>query len=144
MDNIIILWYTLDFFKISMLPQHLWPRWPDWANFRPVGDGLLRAVFVKLKKSPKILDHFFPSLWIICDEKLCWATFWATLSHTHLVTLPLTYATCTLIIGCCVLDRVARLGEISPDFSCTIYQNNKNIPNDHKIYQTATKYTKLL
>jgi hypothetical protein len=36
------------------------PGWPDWPNFRQLGDCLLGAVFWKLQKWRKFLDYFFP------------------------------------------------------------------------------------
>jgi hypothetical protein len=32
----------------SMILDQVRPGWPDWANFRPMGDRLLWAVFINI------------------------------------------------------------------------------------------------
>jgi hypothetical protein len=54
--------------------------WPDWANFRLLGNCLLWAIFKKFQTSPKILCCGFPRYksCSIFDLEMGWATFWAT------------------------------------------------------------------
>jgi hypothetical protein len=40
------------------------------------------------------------------------------------------------------LLKIYRLAQGCQIFRCTIYQNGENIPNAHKIYQSAIKYSK--
>jgi hypothetical protein len=44
--------------------------WPDWANFRPVGNCLLRVASLKLHKKTKCWGNFRPrkKLWINFDK----------------------------------------------------------------------------
>jgi hypothetical protein len=51
----------------------------DWENFRPLGDGLLWAVFWKLQKQPELLGYIFPMVKVMYQfwQKMGWPTFWA-------------------------------------------------------------------
>jgi hypothetical protein len=65
--------------------------WPDWVKFRLLGGCLLRAPFWKLQKWRKFWKYLlFPRCKLhkyYFSQKRAWATFWAILSWTHLVTL---------------------------------------------------------
>jgi hypothetical protein len=63
--------------------------WPDWANFRPLDDSLLRAVAWKLQKYPTYLGCFFQWLSLVTnvDKKSVGLHFGWLFSQTHLVTL---------------------------------------------------------
>jgi hypothetical protein len=73
---------------------------------------------------------------------MCWATLQEILSQSHLVTIPSYFQSDRnneKLLKCCF--------SVVPEQGCqifrgTIYQNGENIPNDHKIYQSALKYTK--
>jgi hypothetical protein len=68
---------------------YLGPGWPDWANFCLLGDYFLWVVFVKITEVAQIIGLRFwrQQTCRIFWQKMDWATFWATLSKTHLVTL---------------------------------------------------------
>jgi hypothetical protein len=60
------------------------------ADFRPLCDCFLWAVFGKMKEVARIFLHSFSSVrvtYALFLTKKHWATFWATFSQTHLVTL---------------------------------------------------------
>jgi hypothetical protein len=59
---------------------------PDWANFRPLGKCLLWAGFSKITEVANIFWLLFPR-YALSLTKMGWATFWATFSQTHLVTV---------------------------------------------------------
>jgi hypothetical protein len=45
-------------------------------------------LFLKLQKKPTLLYYFLRSkIYVVMLTKMCWATFWAIFSQTHLVTL---------------------------------------------------------
>jgi hypothetical protein len=60
--------------------------WPDWANFRALGDCFLWAVFWKLQKKHRYLYCLCPrkKLRIKCDEKWVGLTFLAIFSPKNL------------------------------------------------------------
>jgi hypothetical protein len=64
------------------------PGWPDWANFRPMGDCLLFRYFENYRSSPYFW-LLFPRLrlYINFDKKMNWASFWAIFSQINPVTL---------------------------------------------------------
>jgi hypothetical protein len=61
---------------------------PDWVNFRTLGIFIILAGVLKITEAAQIFNCFLhgkryaPSL-----TQRVWATFWATFSQTHLVTL---------------------------------------------------------
>jgi hypothetical protein len=62
-------------------------EWQDLANFRPLGDCFLWAVFWKLYKWPTLLGYFLHGYgYASILTKLYWASFWAIFSQSHLVT----------------------------------------------------------
>jgi hypothetical protein len=73
-------WNSVDLFKNVSVG----PGWPDWANFRQLGDRLFWAVFWKLHKYPTILCCFFPRLRLYVDfcQKMGWAKFWAAFTNS--------------------------------------------------------------
>jgi hypothetical protein len=40
----------------------LWSEWPDWANFRLLGDSLLRATFLKIEEVTQMLGNFISTV----------------------------------------------------------------------------------
>jgi hypothetical protein len=60
--------------------------WPDWANFSLLGDCFIWVVSWKWLKEPKDLGYF-STVKLLNLTKMGSATFWATFSQTHLVTL---------------------------------------------------------
>jgi hypothetical protein len=64
-------------------------------------------------------------------QKMARATFWAKFSQTHLVTLM----ACHVQFLKPVLNMVARFVLVQDT------KTGENMPNDHKIYHMATKYT---
>jgi hypothetical protein len=64
------------------------PVWPDWANFRSLGDCFVWTVSWKLQTLPAFLGQSFPQLRLhINFGKNGLHTFWANFSKSHLVTL---------------------------------------------------------
>jgi hypothetical protein len=77
--------------------HELRPGWPDWANFRPLGDCLQRQSILNYRSSPNslaILSH--GKIYVYFSTKNVWAAFWAFCSQTHLVTL----AASEIVFGC--------------------------------------------
>jgi hypothetical protein len=69
-----------------------WSEWPDWANFRSLGDCLLWAVFENCRSSPYFWATFPPHLWLcISFDKnvLGYLRFGRYFLQTLLVTLSL-------------------------------------------------------
>jgi hypothetical protein len=56
--------------------------WPDWANFFPLCDCFLLAVFFKLQKSTKFFGCFVPQKRFVCINltKMSWVAFFAIFS----------------------------------------------------------------
>jgi hypothetical protein len=77
------------------------------ANFRPLGDCLLLAVFLKMTKVAQYFAYIFcimiKSMYVLILAQMDWAAFWAIFLHNHLVTLVLfnfaTDAIATLLGG---------------------------------------------
>jgi hypothetical protein len=63
--------------------------WPDWSNFRPLGDCFLWVFFeIFLKKHIFwATDQHEKKLCFDYDKNCAWATLWAVYKQTHLVTL---------------------------------------------------------
>jgi hypothetical protein len=91
--------------------------------------------------------------------KIGWATFWATISQTHLAALDLAFrgsAKMTILMIATIQPVSAFKKMVTSKnglrarlhaqgcqiFLGTIYQNGENIPNVHIIYQVSTIYTK--
>jgi hypothetical protein len=60
---------------VRLLLRWLKSGWPDWANFRPMGDVLLWTVFKKYRSNPTLSATFFLSVdyvfwWFFCCQ-LC-------------------------------------------------------------------------
>jgi hypothetical protein len=65
-------------------------EWPDWANFRLMGECYFVHFFDNYSRSPKyVFGATFSSVKVMHSfwRKLFWATFWAIFSQTHPVTL---------------------------------------------------------
>jgi hypothetical protein len=77
----LLFWFWLNFKKIQCGIKYHKSGWPDWANFRPLVDCLLWAVFKTERCSPKFLSYALFSQEKIMHtfilQKMVWATFWA-------------------------------------------------------------------
>jgi hypothetical protein len=66
------------------------------GEFSPIGRLFNKhtlGIFLKITKAAQIFGLLFSSgpVMYYFDKKMGWATFWATFSKTHLVTLPGNY-----------------------------------------------------
>jgi hypothetical protein len=73
------------FFISFRLQYTLQAGWPDWANFRLLGDCLLWVVFVKIAEIAQLIGQLFYTVKVVHYflQKVVWATFWATFWATN-------------------------------------------------------------
>jgi hypothetical protein len=81
------LWFkgTLMPLKAMFIKLALWPGWPDWANFRLLGDCLLWVV-LNITDLAQMFVLLFSTENVLILTKKDWATFWEIFLQTHLVT----------------------------------------------------------
>jgi signal transduction histidine kinase len=116
--------------------------------FGLLGEFLLWVVFLKITEVAQILAYFFrgKSLALILT-KMVSASFWIMLSNVHLVTLDPFPKICRRPFSPFLMQTKTKAKQafqvrVARFFLIQTYQNGKNIPNDHKLYQTTIKYTK--
>jgi hypothetical protein len=70
-------------FKWHSTLQRTETGWPDWVNFRLLGDCFLWIVFVKIAEVAQTMGLLFPRQ-KVCSKKMDLANFWATCALTQL------------------------------------------------------------
>jgi hypothetical protein len=62
------------------------PGWPDWANFRLLGDCLLWIGFLKVTEAAELFGLLITKVKFMFKswQKTGWATFWAISFHQHI------------------------------------------------------------
>jgi hypothetical protein len=103
-------------------------------QFSPTGCLFTLGSFLKTTEVAQIYGLLFPNVSVLSvfRQTTSLATFWVTFSQTRLVTL----------VGYHDLGTPAKRIRVARFLLVQTYQIGKNIPNNHKLYQTAINYTK--